>query len=155
MASRRSLSVCSIDSERRYVILEKNMKHLKNTIIITIGNMNESGKSVDIEVLEEGFVDLLRELGVGRGEFYLDRVFNDSTLLEVVMSAPVEALAFSARTSGCLEHAGITTIGQLANTKAEELFKMRNFGRKSLTEIQEELERLGLKMKEDDNKPHS
>lgn len=148
MSGIRFLDVRAVDNENQYLTLKKGMKHRRNTVILRIGNLDETGKSVGIEVLEAGLISLLKELGIGRGEFYLDRVFDDTYLLSAVLSAPVEVLEFSIRTSRCLKIAGIKTIGQLVDWTAEELLRISSFGRKSLAEIREELEMLGLRLKE-------
>jgi len=48
-----------------------------------------------------------------------------------------------------LEMAGITTVGQLIKTSANELLEERNFGKASLNEIRKALSTQGLKLKGD------
>ena len=52
---------------------------------------------------------------------------------------PVERLDLSMRSLNCLKANDITTVGQLAGMKLEELLTLRNFGQKSLDEIRERL----------------
>ena len=58
----------------------------------------------------------------------------------------VEQLDLSVRTMNCLRHAGISTVGEVINKGAKELLYLRNFGRKSLTELEEKLSTLGIPM---------
>ena len=58
--------------------------------------------------------------------------------------ARIEELDFSVRTYNCLKKANILTIGELAQIPESELMQIRNFGKKSLTEVKEKLAALGL-----------
>jgi DNA-directed RNA polymerase subunit alpha len=56
----------------------------------------------------------------------------------------VEELELSVRSSNCLRQADIKTIGDLVQKSEPEMLKYRNFGRKSLKEIQDVLVDMGL-----------
>jgi DNA-directed RNA polymerase subunit alpha len=56
----------------------------------------------------------------------------------------VEELELSVRSSNCLRQADIKTIGDLVQKSEPEMLKYRNFGRKSLKEIQDVLSDMGL-----------
>ncbi|MBI5709295.1 MAG: DNA-directed RNA polymerase subunit alpha [Candidatus Eisenbacteria bacterium] len=56
----------------------------------------------------------------------------------------VEELELSVRSSNCLRAAEIKTIGDLVQKSEPEMLKYRNFGRKSLKEIQDILSDMGL-----------
>jgi DNA-directed RNA polymerase subunit alpha len=56
----------------------------------------------------------------------------------------VEELELSVRSSNCLRAAEIKTIGDLVQKSEPEMLKYRNFGRKSLKEIQDILGEMGL-----------
>ncbi len=58
----------------------------------------------------------------------------------------VEELELSVRSYNCLKAANIRTIGQLVQKSEAEMLKYRNFGRKSLTEIQNVLESMGMSL---------
>jgi DNA-directed RNA polymerase subunit alpha len=45
-----------------------------------------------------------------------------------------------------LNNANITTVGELAMKSEQEMLKYRNFGKKSLNEIKDKLEALGLSL---------
>lgn len=57
---------------------------------------------------------------------------------------PIDELELSVRSFNCLQTAGIKYVGDLVQKTEAELLKTKNFGRKSLKEIKEILERLGL-----------
>ena len=53
-------------------------------------------------------------------------------------------MELSVRSHNCLQAAGIRTIGELVSKEENEMLKFKNFGRKSLTELQEKLGELEL-----------
>jgi DNA-directed RNA polymerase subunit alpha len=60
------------------------------------------------------------------------------------LEGSVEELELSVRSSNCLRQAEIRTIGDLVQKTEAEMLKYRNFGRKSLKEIQDVLTDMGL-----------
>ncbi len=72
------------------------------------------------------------------------------------LSKSVEELELSVRSYNCLKNANIQTISELVQKGDGEMLKTRNFGRKSLNEIKEILEEMGLhlgmKIEEEDIK---
>jgi DNA-directed RNA polymerase subunit alpha len=58
----------------------------------------------------------------------------------------VDELELSVRSYNCLKNANIRNIGELVQKTEAEMLKTRNFGRKSLNEIKEILETLGLSL---------
>jgi len=61
--------------------------------------------------------------------------------------ARIEELDFSVRTYNCLKKANILTVGELVQITEQDLMNIRNFGRKSLSEVKEKLSQLGLSLK--------
>ena len=61
-----------------------------------------------------------------------------------MLEKSVEELELSVRSSNCLRAAEIKTIGDLVQKSEPEMLKYRNFGRKSLKEIQDILGEMGL-----------
>ncbi len=59
----------------------------------------------------------------------------------------VDELDLTVRSNNCLKRAGINTVAELASKSEEDMIKVRNLGRKSLKEIKEKLEALGLGFK--------
>lgn len=68
--------------------------------------------------------------------------------LEVVekLRMPVTELELSVRSANCLREAKIKTIADLVQRTEAEMLKFRNFGKKSLAEIQEILKGMGLSL---------
>ena len=61
---------------------------------------------------------------------------------------PVETLNLSVRSFNCLKRAGISKVSELLDMTEDEIFKMRNFGKKSLDEIKQVLEERGLSLRQ-------
>jgi DNA-directed RNA polymerase subunit alpha len=58
----------------------------------------------------------------------------------------VDELELSVRSANCLQNANIRTIGELVQRTEAEMLKTKNFGRKSLNEIKEVLQSMGLQL---------
>ena len=56
----------------------------------------------------------------------------------------VDELELSVRSSNCLRMANIHTIGELVRNKEQDMLKYKNFGRKSLVELNDVLSSMGL-----------
>ena len=69
------------------------------------------------------------------------------TPTEPAPNVRIEELDFSVRTYNCLKKANILTIPDLVLYTENDLMQIRNFGRKSLTEVREKLGQLGLTLK--------
>lgn len=61
--------------------------------------------------------------------------------------ARIEELDFSVRTYNCLKKANVLTIRELVQLTEADLMNIRNFGKKSLNEVRDKLESLGLALK--------
>ncbi len=61
-----------------------------------------------------------------------------------LLQMSVDELELSVRSHNCLTAANITTIGDLVRREEAEMLKFRNFGRKSLTELNKILDEKGL-----------
>jgi len=61
-----------------------------------------------------------------------------------ILSKSIDHLELSVRSNNCLRSAGIEKIYELVQKTEEGLLKTKNFGRKSLSEIKETLQDLGL-----------
>ncbi len=62
------------------------------------------------------------------------------------LRTPIGELELSVRAANCLREAKIATIGELVSKDPQELLKYRNFGKKSLNEIEELLKSMGLSL---------
>jgi len=61
-----------------------------------------------------------------------------------LLDMPVDEMELSVRSSNCLKAAGIKRIRDLVTRTQPEMLKYRNFGRKSLSELNEVLQNMGL-----------
>lgn len=61
---------------------------------------------------------------------------------------PIEKLELSARTLNCLKRSKINKVGEILEKSQDELLKIKNFGDKSLVELNERLEAMGIVSKE-------
>ena len=61
-----------------------------------------------------------------------------------LFARPVDELELSVRSGNCLKASNIRTLGDLVQKSESEMLQFRNFGKKSLTEISEILQRHGL-----------
>jgi len=69
-----------------------------------------------------------------------------SETVNSLLGKSVEELELSVRANNCLRNASITSIGELIQKTEAELMKTKNFGKKSLQEIKDELTRIGLSL---------
>jgi DNA-directed RNA polymerase subunit alpha len=56
----------------------------------------------------------------------------------------IEDLDLSVRAYNCLKRAGINTVSELVQRNQEDMMKVRNLGKKSLEEVEQKLQALGL-----------
>ena len=63
-----------------------------------------------------------------------------------LLSQDVEVLDLSVRAMNCLNSANIKLVFELCNKTESKMLKYRNFGKKSLDEIKEKIEKLGLEL---------
>jgi DNA-directed RNA polymerase subunit alpha len=73
----------------------------------------------------------------------------DAEIDSDLLSKQIEELDLSVRSYNCLKSANIYTIGDLLNYDKDDLMKIKNFGKKSLTEISEKLSLYGLNLTAD------
>jgi DNA-directed RNA polymerase subunit alpha len=71
-------------------------------------------------------------------------VSEENMKLKKLLNMSVNEIELSVRAANCLNNANITTVGQLAQKSEAEMLKYRNFGKKSLNEIKDKLQQLGL-----------
>jgi DNA-directed RNA polymerase subunit alpha len=62
------------------------------------------------------------------------------------LALKINEIELSVRSTNCLANANIDTIGELVVMPESEMLRFRNFGKKSLTEIKQKLDELGLQL---------
>jgi len=75
-----------------------------------------------------------------------NEVSEEQNKLRKLLNMSVNEIELSVRAANCLNNANITTVGELAMKTEQEMLKYRNFGKKSLNEIKDKLEALGLSL---------
>jgi DNA-directed RNA polymerase subunit alpha len=61
-----------------------------------------------------------------------------------ILEMQIEDLDLSVRSYNCLKRAGINTVEELTQKTEEDMMKVRNLGKKSLKEVKQKLDELGL-----------
>src|SRR6476646_2417290 len=79
-------------------------------------------------------------------EEVVDKQDEEKTKLKKLLNMSVNEIELSVRAANCLNNANITSVGQLAMKSEQEMLKYRNFGKKSLNEIKDKLQALGLSL---------
>ncbi len=77
-------------------------------------------------------------------------VEREETLKEQILEMTIEDLDLSVRSFNCLKRAGIDTVQDLISKTEEDMIKVRNLGKKSLDEVRQKLQSLGLELKKED-----
>lgn len=73
-------------------------------------------------------------------------MLDEATPLNPNLYKSVDELELSVRSANCLQNANIRYIGELVQKTESEMLKTKNFGRKSLNEIKEVLQSMGLSL---------
>ncbi|UCD37763.1 MAG: DNA-directed RNA polymerase subunit alpha [Fidelibacterota bacterium] len=73
-----------------------------------------------------------------------DKIDDKDIQLRSLLKKSIDEMELSVRSHNCLQAAGIKTIYELVTKEENEMLKFKNFGRKSLTELQEKLGEMGL-----------
>lgn len=63
---------------------------------------------------------------------------------EKILQTPIDAINLSLRSFNCLKRAGIDTVGDITRRTYNEMFKIKNFGKKSISEVEDKLTEMGL-----------
>ena len=82
-------------------------------------------------------------------EIIEDVVVEETTDTSEILSMKIEDMELSVRSFNCLKRAGINTVEDLCNKTESEMMKIRNLGNKSLVEVHERLEAMGLSLRKD------
>lgn len=69
---------------------------------------------------------------------------------EKVLEMTIEELDLSVRSYNCLKRAGINTVQELTERTMDDMMKVRNLGKKSLEEVEQKLDVLGLSLKQNE-----
>jgi DNA-directed RNA polymerase subunit alpha len=107
----------------------------KKALIAAAKILSEQLSLFTEEVIERGTLEVIPG----------DNVQEDNKIAEL-MNKSIDELEFSVRATNCLKNANIKTVGELVLKTEQEILQMKNFGRKSLSEIKDVLAGMGLRL---------
>jgi DNA-directed RNA polymerase subunit alpha len=109
----------------------------------------ETALNTSVRLLQEyfNFFATMQDVKIETVKIEQEEPVQDQNIYDI----PVKELEFSVRSRNCLKRANIKTIGELTKLSADDLLSIKNFGRKSLTEIREKLRKYGLSLKGEEN----
>ena len=156
-----AIGVLPIDSI--YTPVHKVNYHVENT---RVGNMTDYDKltlevwtnktisardavSYSAKILNDHlslFIDLSED--IGNTSIVIEKPENQR---DKVLEMTIEELDLSVRSFNCLKRAGINTVEDLISKTQEDMMKVRNLGHKSLEEVINKLETMGLSLASEDN----
>ena len=73
-----------------------------------------------------------------------DGISDETMALKKLLNQTIDEMELSVRSYNCLQAAGIKYIHELVSKEENQMLKYKNFGRKSLTELVEKLDSMGL-----------
>lgn len=109
----------------------------------------EEGVSIGAKIMQEHlklFIDLTDSMD--NVEIMVEK---EEDQKEKALEMTIEELELSVRSFNCLKRAGINTVEELTHRSEEDMMKVRNLGKKSLDEVKNKLEELGLGLKPSDD----
>ena len=106
----------------------------------------EEGVSIGAKIMNE-HLNLLMSLDDSADHFEI-MVEKEEDQKEKALEMTIEELELSVRSFNCLKRANINTVEELTEKTEEDMLKVRNLGKKSLDEVKNKLEELGLSLKE-------
>ena len=108
----------------------------------------EEGVSIGAKIMQE-HLNLFKELTDLTSSFEI-MVEKEEDQKEKNLEMTIEELELSVRSFNCLKRASINTVEELTLKTEEEMMKVRNLGRKSLEEVKNKLNDLGLGLRPSD-----
>ncbi len=117
--------------------------------IWTDGSITPSeGVSIGAKIMQE-HLSLFVELNDSAEDLEI-MVEKEENQKEKALEMTIEELELSVRSFNCLKRASINTVEELTHKTEEDMMKVRNLGKKSLDEVKNKLEELGLSLKQSD-----
>ncbi len=102
----------------------------------------KDGVSIGAKILEE-HLKLFIELAEGAQSFEI-MADKEEDVKDKVLEMSIEEMELSVRSFNCLKRAGINTVQELTQKTEDEMIKIRNLGKKSLDEVKNKLDEMGL-----------
>ena len=132
------------------------MRYVENGVREDFGKLTLKGLGVPLCRLdEEEYLEVV--FGRKSSENHRRDRAREGTIVIYIDGQPVsdeiaiDILDLSARAGHCLQRARITTISQLWSMTEEELFRIRNMGKKTVEEVKGKLSKIGYGLREAKN----
>ena len=129
------------------------MRYVENGVREDFGKLTLKGLGVPLCRLdEEEYLEVV--FGRKSSENHRRDRAREGTIVIYIDGQPVsdeiaiDILDLSARAGHCLQRARITTISQLCSMTEEELFRIRNMGKKTVEEVKGKLSKIGYGLRE-------
>lgn len=121
-----------------FVTCEKNSDTCKVSMDYTLPRDRCCG-NIPVEIkVKESYSHVKALIAQAQGEEVAEPMPQEPKELKF-LDYSVEDIEFTYRTENCLKNADIRTVGKLMNTPKSELEKIRNMGKKSISEIKQKL----------------
>ena len=88
--------------------------------------------------------DIIAEIETDKATMEIEAVDEELLHMRKLLKTSLNDLDLSVRAYNCLKAADIRTLGDLVSIEISDMMKFRNFGKKSLTELEELIENKGL-----------
>ena len=120
------------------------MRYVENGVREDFGKITLKGLRVPLCRLdEEEYLEVVFGKKSVKARARDEISLRDAEAGQVSDDLSIEVLDLSARAEHCLQRVGVTTIGQLCAMNEEELFRIRNMGKKTVEEVKDKLSKLG------------
>jgi DNA-directed RNA polymerase subunit alpha len=123
---------------------EKESLEVLNIEVTTDGSISpEDGISYSASVIIEN-LKYIQAISQPEVLEMTEQVDEETVTIRRLLASTIDEMELSVRSYNCLQAAGIKNIVDLVQKEENEMLKYKNFGRKSLTELVEKLDEMGL-----------
>ena len=120
------------------------MRYVENGVREDFGKITLKGLRVPLCRLdEEEYLEVVFGRKSVKGRARDEISLRDAEGGQVSDDLSIEVLDLSARAEHCLQRVGVANIGQSCAMNEEELFRIRNMGKKTVEEVKDKLSKLG------------
>ena len=120
------------------------MRYVENGVREDFGKITLKGLRVPLCRLdEEEYLEVVFGKKSVKARARDEISLRDAAAGQVSDDLSIEVLDLSARAEHFLQRVGVTTIGKLCAMSEEELFRIRNMGKKTVEEVKDKLSKLG------------
>lgn len=123
---------------------EKESLEVLNIDVTTDGSISpKDGISYSASVIAEN-LKYIQAISQPEVLEMTEQVDEETVTIRRLLASTIDEMELSVRSYNCLQAAGIKNIVDLVQKEENEMLKYKNFGRKSLTELVEKLDEMGL-----------